>query len=339
MFATGGQSSGEIWTPMNEQSARLGDLNQEHCVVYNMMRLAEYLLRWTGDSQYADYWERNLLNGIFAQGYWQARTLDNLGDPMVPEVGLVSYFLPMRPGSRKIWGSEKHDFWCCHCTLLQANAFVNASVFYKTGDGVAISQYINAETCFEVKSSTVSLSQEASLQSGESIRIAPPGSYVVKRPDEVHMVIKIKADTPVDFVLKLRKPDWVISPVKVTVNGEYVAYDNDGGFLSVENKWCDDEVRVVLPKSLHTWPLPDRKDTVAFMDGPVVLVGLVSEERTLYGDTSDPKSLLIPDDERHWIHWRKGYRTADQDRGFRLIPISEVGHEEYTMYFPIKKRD
>ena len=32
-----------------------------------MMRLADYLLRWTGDVTYADYWERNLYNGILAQ--------------------------------------------------------------------------------------------------------------------------------------------------------------------------------------------------------------------------------------------------------------------------------
>jgi len=44
-FATGGQTCGEIWTPPHEQAARLGDKNQEHCTVYNMMLLADRLLR------------------------------------------------------------------------------------------------------------------------------------------------------------------------------------------------------------------------------------------------------------------------------------------------------
>ncbi len=78
MYATGGQTCGEIWTPMGQQSARLSEMNQEHCTVYNMMRLSEYLLRWTGEAEYADYYERNLYNGIFAQGYWQGRNLDML---------------------------------------------------------------------------------------------------------------------------------------------------------------------------------------------------------------------------------------------------------------------
>jgi len=337
MFATGGQSSGEIWTPMNEQSSRLGIMNQEHCVVFNMMRLADYLLRWTGDSQYADYWERNLLNGIFAQGYWEGRRLDNLCDAMIPEVTTVAYFLPFKPGSRKMWGSEKRDFWCCHCTLLQANAFVNASVFFRTDDGVAVSQCLNAETNFELEGTKVHLSQTTFAHSGENIRIAPRGTYVINRPSEVHMILKIETDSPTDFVLKLREPEWSVGSAKVMINGRQVEYTKNEGFLSVGKRWEKDEIRFILKKSLRTWPLPDRKDTVAFMDGPVVLVGLVDEERVLYGDVNDPKSMLTPDDDRHWIHWKAGYRTVNQERGIRFVPISEIGHEQYTMYFPIKK--
>jgi DUF1680 family protein len=106
-YCTGGQTCGEIWTPPGELSARLGDKNQEHCTVYNMMRLADYLLRWTGDVRYADYWERNLYNGILAQQH--------------PETGMIAYFLPLRAGSVKAWGTPTQDFWCCHGSLVQAH--------------------------------------------------------------------------------------------------------------------------------------------------------------------------------------------------------------------------
>lgn len=56
-FCTGGQTSGEIWTPPFEFAARRGEKTQEHCGVYNMIRLADVLLRWTGDLAYADYIE------------------------------------------------------------------------------------------------------------------------------------------------------------------------------------------------------------------------------------------------------------------------------------------
>ena len=38
IFVTGGQTQGEIWTPKMKFKARLGDKNQEHCTVYNMIR-------------------------------------------------------------------------------------------------------------------------------------------------------------------------------------------------------------------------------------------------------------------------------------------------------------
>ena len=84
-YATGGQSSGEVWAPPGELASRLGFRTQEHCTVYNMMRLAETLLRWTGDPVYGDYWERNLWNGILAQQH--------------PDTGMVAYFLPLYPGA------------------------------------------------------------------------------------------------------------------------------------------------------------------------------------------------------------------------------------------------
>ncbi len=71
-FATGGQTDGEVWTPMKKQATHLSALNQEHCTVYNMIRLANYLYRWTSDAVYLDYIEKNIENGLMAQGFWEA---------------------------------------------------------------------------------------------------------------------------------------------------------------------------------------------------------------------------------------------------------------------------
>ena len=37
---------------------------QETCTTYNALKLAQSLLRWTGNGSYADFYERALLNGI-----------------------------------------------------------------------------------------------------------------------------------------------------------------------------------------------------------------------------------------------------------------------------------
>ena len=90
-FVTGGQTQGEIWTPKMKMKARLGDKNQEHCTVYNMIRLAEFLFRQTGDPAYMHYIEYNVQNGIFAQTI--SRDLAVMGPLALTASCLVMMFL------------------------------------------------------------------------------------------------------------------------------------------------------------------------------------------------------------------------------------------------------
>jgi DUF1680 family protein len=127
-FCTGGQNNGEFWIPPQQLSTRLGDKTQEYCTVYHMMRLAEYLLRWTGDAAYEDYWERNLYNGTLAQQH--------------ADTGMVTYHLPMRSGSLKKWGTPTDDFWCCQGTLIQGHSVYPNHIFFEDGKDLVLTQYI-----------------------------------------------------------------------------------------------------------------------------------------------------------------------------------------------------
>ena len=337
MYVTGGQTSGEVWTPFGQQSARLSELNQEHCVVYNMMRLSEYLLRWTGKAEYGDYYERNLYNGIFAQGHWQGRSLDTVMEPHQPPAGLIAYYLPLAAGSRKKWGSETEHFWCCHCTLLQANATLNEGIYYQTDDGLAVAQYLPSQVEFMAGGSRVKVVQTIDPQTGENFRLLPVNQRVISRPDEIYVIFKVLAGGPLEFTLKFRLPWWLKAGILGYVNGREVSMIDDGnGFACLRRTWQNDEVRVTLKHGLTCWPLPDRPDTVAFLDGPVALAGLVAEERMLIGDISDPSTLLVPDDEREWQTWMNGWRTINQPVGWRFKPLYEIGNEVYTVYFPVR---
>jgi len=296
-FCTGGQTSGEIWTPPFEQAARLGDKNQEHCTVYNMIRLADYLLRWTGEAQYADYIERNLYNGILAQQH--------------PQTGMVTYFLPLGAGSRKVWGHPTHNFWCCHGSLVQAHALYACLAYYEDEAGLVVAQYLPSELRWQRNAVPVRVTQafdsEASAQ---------------RRPSRWAVELEVDCEQPVEFRLKLRLPEWVTEPVAVFVNGERQAVSGGpSSFHAIERVWHKDRVRVELPKALWACALPDQPDTVAFLDGPVVLAALCDEERTLYGDKEEPGTLLAPDNERQWEQWLPGYRTVNQPRGLRFKPL------------------
>ncbi len=323
-FCTGGQSSGEVWTPPFEFAARLGDTNQEHCTVYNMIRLADWLLRWTGEARYSDYIERNLYNGILAQ---QNRT-----------TGMIAYFLPLEAGAHKIWGSPTHDFWCCHGTLVQAHATYSSYIYYRSADGIAISQYIPSEIQTMHAGTQVKIGQ--SFESGNlgTEDIQRPGDAAKSgwhRPSEWTIKIAVDAEKPVDFQLQFRVPDWIAGPTGVTVNGETRKIDGGPGFKTIDRKWHHDQVTIELPKSLTAVPIPDQTDTVAFMDGPIVLAGLSSHQRRLTGDKDKPETMLIAGNEREWWNWLSGYRTTGQPENISFIPLLDVVDEDYTVYFEV----
>jgi len=337
MFVTGGQTAGEVWTPLQEQSARLNDRNQEHCVVYNMMRLSQYLYRWTKETKYADYWEQNLHNGIFAQGYWEERGTWMNNEDLPRKKGHVIYYLPLEAGGEKLWGSETNHFWCCHCTLVQANANFHEAIYYKEKNEIYIAQYLPSELKTKIDETEIIISQRINAQSGAMPRIIEVDRTVLDRPKNNKIIFKIKGAGK-HFTLKFRKPWWLAGKMTVSLKNKIIKGIDKNGYLSLTRKWGDDELEITLPKELRRWKLADRPDTIAFIDGPVALCGLTDEQRTIYGDAENPESFLVPDNERIWLQWLGGYRTVDQPVNFRFVPIKEIGYEKYTVYFQCKKR-
>lgn len=194
-YCTGGQTMGEIWTPPGKLSARLGDKNQEHCTVYNMMRLAEKLLQWSGDPAYADYWERNLHNGVLAQQH--------------PKTGQISYFLPLHADAGKVWGSATEDFWCCHGSMVQAHAAHGSTAYYQTAGGVAVCQFIPTAATVEIAGVPVEIRQDLDRQAG-----------LAQRPRSVAVDLAVSAAVPVAFPLDIRIPWWAqpVPPFPSTAN-------------------------------------------------------------------------------------------------------------------------
>jgi hypothetical protein len=334
-YITGGQTNGEVWSPPGQLSARLGFRTQEHCTVYNMMRLAEYLYRWTGEPSYADYWERNLWNGILAQQH--------------PDTGMIAYFLPLHPGAVKTWGTPTEDFWCCHGSLVQAHTIYSNHIAYEDDRGIVLAQWIPGEISWQVDGIPVKIRLEADAQLQSHHR---PNSNAYK--------IIVTCVQPVEFPLRLRIPWWIAEKPEISVNGEFHSVGfSPSSCYEIRRTWKDDMIHIALPKKLTSIPLPDDPRLIGLMDGPVVLAGLNpgqpevngrvksgSEKEyrpnysidglPIFGDAAHPESFLTPDNEREWSYWRGDYRTFGQPANFRLIPLHEVRDEVYTVYFEIK---
>ena len=331
-YVTGGQTNGEIWSPKDGVSTRLGRKTQEHCVVYNMMRLADFLFRWTKDVRYADYIERNLYNGIFAQGYYRYRGTNGYV-PKHPRTGLIAYFMPMRGGDHKGWGTETTDFYCCHGTLVQANAALNRCLYYQDGRDLYLCQYFDSDVRLEVDGKPVTLRLRIDHQTGSfhlssdsSARqaIGAVTSKVIHHPEGKRVTLEVQCEGAVPLRVHVRIPDWA---------GKGASHFET---LSRES-WRNGEHEVLdLPMSLRSEPLAGDPTRVAFLYGPIVLAGLTDAEQTLHAPAEHPESCLTRDNEREWGSWVNEFLTTTEERAIRFIPLYEVGYERYAVYFRVK---
>lgn len=322
-FATGGQTSAEEWTPPGELASRRAGDNQEHCTVHNLRRLAEILLRWTGDARFADYRERTLHNGILAQQH--------------PVTGMVTYYLPMRAGGTKTWSTPTDSFWCCMGTLVQAHAQHTAGLWYRDGDAVVACGLVPSAARITVDGRPVELHLTA-----EEPFARVPGRMHLERPVEHRRPglerawLSVEADGPVSLELRLRVPDWAAGAPRFSIGEATLDVSLSEGYATIARTWSPGEaVRAEFPRTLRTEPLPGDDELVAFVDGPVVLAGLCDDERRLHGDPVRPGTFVVPDDERALGTWRGGYRVRGQERGLRLVPLSSIADEPFTVYFPV----
>lgn len=346
-LATGGQTAGEVWMPKKKMKARLGDKNQEHCTVYNMNRLAEFLFRHSGDPAYAQYIEYNLYNGIMAQAYYQEYSLT--GDKHHhPPIGLLTYFLPMKAGLRKDWSTETNSFFCCHGTMVQANAAWNRGIYYQDRDDIYTCQYFDSELTASIGGASVRIVQTQDRMSG-SLMHSPitAGAQRINETTAVHenmpsyrkhdFVVLLSA--PKEFTLHCRIPEWLMSEATIYVNGALQGKTTDSGrFHSIRRSWKDgDKVSIILPIGIRFVPLPDDERMGAFRYGPEVLAGICESERILYVENDAIASEVELENEREWGSWRYFFKTVNQEPGIELRRIRDIGYEPFQVYFRIKK--
>jgi DUF1680 family protein len=313
MFATTGNNAGEFWIPPQQFARFLGSRTQEHCTVYNMIRVAQYLFRWTGESRYADYIERALYNGVLAQ--------------QNPQTGLVSYFLPLQPGAKKQWGSETHDFWCCQGTLVQAQAMYEDLIYYRASDGVTVGQFIPSQATLGRPGQQIRLTQKTDASDGRSN---------FSRPDETTrftVELTVASDDAGPWTLRVRQPSWATGPGIVTVDGQPVPVSvSPTGFLEIARTWTTARVRIEFSKHLTEEPLPGDRRRFALLDGPVVLAALTDQEPELAD-----ADAITPQYEHQYIEgrdWQASHFLARTRQGTVAVePVYEIADESYSVYF------
>lgn len=346
-LATGGQTAGEVWMPKNKMKARLGDKNQEHCTVYNMMRVAEFLFRHTKDPAYLQYMEYNLYNGIMAQAYYQEYYLTG-NKHNNPDTGLLTYFLPMKAGLRKDWSKETDSFFCCHGTMVQANAAHNRTIYYQEERNIYVCQYFSSELHTDIDGSEIWIKQTQDYMNGSLLTSSNTAGYnSINEITATHenmpqyrkydFIISVSEKT--EFSLKLRIPDWIMSEAVIYLKDEVIGKTSDSSvFYTISRVWEEgDKVSIILPIGIRFIPLPDDENTGAFRFGSEVLAGICDTERVLFIEKEDIASEIIVENEREWGSWRYFFKTVGQDPVIQLRRIRDIGYEPFQIYFTIKK--
>jgi len=314
-YATLGQNAGEFWIPKGHFYEAAGDRDQEFCTMYNMVHMADYLYRFTGEVKYADYIEKALYNGFLAQ--------------QNKFTGMPTYFLPMRAGARKTWGSKRNDFWCCHGTMVQAQTVYPSLIYYKDEDSkkVVINQYIPSTGNISVAGREVNITQSLDMNycQGALFGEGSDGS-------KGRWFIKINVTSTKEVTLSLRIPAW-IGDRKAMVNGKLV--DAVDGYFDITGNFDNSDITIALPVSLSEEGLSDGDGVTAVLEGPVVLaaVGDAGAKFSLEGRKASEVLKPFVEHTYDTFPWQQStYRAYGEAGQTTFMPLYDIMDETYTIY-------
>jgi DUF1680 family protein len=322
-YATGGHGDVEHFFPKTEFAQRLGSAKtMETCCTHNMMRLTRSLYARYASTNYIDYFERALFNGILAS--------------QDPESGMMSYFQSTRPGYVRLYHTPFDSFWCCTGSGMENHARYGETIFAYGDDHLFVNLFISATLDFRERELTVT--QETRFPDSNTTRLTFHG----KKTQKINLC--------------LRQPSWC--PVMtVRVNGRLKATARLPGYHhSLERKFRPgDVVEVTMPMSLRLEPLPNAPEYAALMYGPIVLAGrlgtagltpgsqLIINEREsgnmLQADVTIPRwtrplEELLANTTRTSAE-RLEFRASgfEGDASVELIPWFRLTHERYNLYW------
>ena len=312
-YAFGGTSIAEHWESENGVTS-LGWYSAELCCSYNMLKLADYLFRWTGDKKYMDYYENVYTNHILAS--------------MDPDSGGKMYFTNTEFGNHKIYHSFDNSFWCCGCTGLETFAQLPRGIYYKGDGAVRVNMFYPTE--YKV-SDTLTLVQSGDFYTEQKTTLTVRGSG--------------------KFTLALRVPDWAENGFTVKVNGTAIDVTPADGYVNITREWADgDTAEYEVPFSFRLDKRKGGERSYALMYGPIMLVADLGtdnvddirdnniEHGSVYTGTTVDKIVLDGTlGERASVDTDGGkltvtVKTVNQgDLIFR--PYNDIFHSRYGMFF------
>ena len=336
-YCTGGTSNGESWHDPDAVATQLGPAAEECCCSYNMLKLTRHLFGQQPDAKYFDYYERLLLNVRYGT---QDRN------------GMLMYYVSLRPGMYKTFGTPFDAFWCCTGTGSEEYVKLNDSIYFHDDSSVYVNLFIPSKLNWK----------ERGLQLRQT----------TKYPNEQRITFTIDAAPSKSTALKVRVPYWATKGTTVTINNEPVSVTaTPSSYIELQHPWkAGDVIALEIPMTLHIDQAPDDKQVQAAMYGPLVLavrqgtegltnsmiyagseprgyddgyplptVSLQPPRRRRAADTSAPAPPIASAVDGIWFEQVEGtpryplqFHTKGRGPIHTLVPLNQIMDERYSVY-------
>ena len=299
-FASGGWGPEEQFVEPHQGklAAALTSTNahfETPCGSFADMKLARYLIRFTGEAQYGDGLERTLYNTMLA-----TRLPDSDGD--------YPYYSSYGPDADKEYYPKKWP--CCSGTLVQGVADYPLNLYFHDDDTLLVNMFAASTLDWKRAGGIVSIEQQTGYPADDAVRV------VVRRPGDGA------------FTMKLRIPAWA-EGARLVVNGQ-AQPATPGRLAEIRRRWkAEDTVDLVLPQQPRVLPIDDRNPNLAaVMRGPVMYVGINPWDGLMEQSLPLPGGLspVVGQDQA------LGLTTAD-GRNLVFVPYFTVDTESYNTYF------
>ncbi len=308
-YATGGHCDKEHFGPPDELRDRLSENTTETCNVYNMLKLSRHLFQWSADPEVADFIERAVYNHILAGQH--------------PQSGRVIYNLSLKMGGYKHY-QNPFGFTCCVGTGMENHQKYGRFIYFHDEEGLYVNLF--AASTLDWSARGIKVQQETRF------------------PEEQGTKLKFSCRKPTKFKLRIRAPYWMVEDMTVSINGEALPVGGQpSGYVVIDRTWKNgDVVEVEMPFALRAAPMPDDKNRVAIMYGPLVLAGDLGPVKDERAEKSDYVPVLVAEgrDPSDWLSPVEGepntFRTTSaRPRNVTLKPFFRTHDRRYTVYWDL----
>lgn len=303
MYAIGGVSNHEYFTPPNALGQELTTNTCETCCTYNMLKLSNTLFTWNPKPEYLDYYERAHINHILPS--------------QNPDSGMVTYFFPLLSGAARTYSNPETDFTCCHGTGMENHTkHQEGAYFYSGKDNLYVAQFLPTELNW----------QENGLQLKQETDFPTTG--------KVKLTITSAPKTAI--TIHLRHPSWA-KDYEIKLNGKtHLKSTQPSSFDKISRQWQKgDVIEFELPLTIYSEPILGDKDKIAFLYGPTVLAADLGP--------TDGKDILtpvvVPDGKSPDQYIKKisnfQFEISDVARPEKLTlrPLYKIPTNRYAVYF------